>query len=70
MSTFASLLSSALTDPILLPQTVTLKCLSFKNLTAISTSLDYFFPKEINFSSVRLPQPGKSKHARPTSLGR
>ena len=40
-------LSSALTAPMLLPQTATLKFFSFRNLTALSTSKAYFLPSDM-----------------------
>lgn len=63
-------LRRALTAPILLPQTTTLNCLLCKNVTAISTSAASLLPREIYSCSTLLPQPAKSKQARPTLLGR
>lgn len=63
-------LRRALTAPMLLPHTTTLNCLLLKKDTATSTSSASLLPREIYSCSILLPQPAKSKQARPTLLGR
>jgi hypothetical protein len=62
-------LINKLTAPILLPQPIIGYSYCFRYYTAVSTYLDYSFPRVINFPSLLSPHPLKSKQAKQAPSG-